>query len=301
MPTEKKIPTGHRQVLAVEPAIPDDDAVRRPFAASLDLAQMAWQFMGPVASIATTSFLAGPELAIQNAVKSVVEDLIKRTKLTPAELVKAGAQFLHFSGLAAANDLTEGEFAHWVRNYLETAKAKGPGQELIVRPHEGSQIEMRFDSESAPSLSTPQPVEPKKPEAFPHSPFEMIEGFRSQTAPYQARIVVVLQNMLNAWAGKHCPTLDENKSLATALNQLADDHGIALVYEGKPVTLRAVPVRRDPGGTFQTRSARSDQRILKTCMGLPHLIAVPKSQTTIADPESDVKPVAKRRTRRKTS
>lgn len=254
----------------------DESTVRRPFAATLDLQGMDWRFLGPVAGAAAALFPSGPEAAIRTAVRAVVEAVLASGRVTPGQLAAAGLRFLHLSGRASAAELGQQLFGLLVRSYLESARAAGPGQAVEVRPAEGSRIELHFGPDAAPSLP-PAAADPGPLATLPTAALTVIRTLRGSLAPYHAPVVGLVQQLLDSFAGKHAATLAENKAVAAAVNDLAEDHGVALVYNGEPVTLRVVPVRRDPAGSFQARRIGSDQRILKTSMAFPPLTAVSKA------------------------
>ena len=81
----------------------------------------------------------------------------------------------------------------------------------------------------------------------------------------QARAVARLQSFLDAIAGSAGQSPEENKALASAVNQLADRFGVDLVCDGKAVSLRW------EGGVFRARETSGDKVDLPTSAGFPKL------------------------------
>jgi hypothetical protein len=94
--------------------------------------------------------------------------------------------------------------------------------------------------------------------------------------PRHQPVVDLLQQFLDNLVGKHAPTIDENRAVAAAVNALAEDFGIALLYDGQPVALRVVPATRE-SGSYQVRLTGSEQKALKTSTAVPPLTAASKA------------------------
>jgi hypothetical protein len=270
----------------------DESAIRRPFAATLDLKEMTWQFLGPVAGVSAAVAAAAllpnsPEAAIWKALREIVERVMKKGRVTPQELMAtAKGRFLHLSGQASAADVGQQLVTLLVRSYLESAKAGGASQGAQVRPTDDSRIEVRLDSKPDPVLPPSSTAELGPGVPFPASPLDSVRGLRLALAPHHQPVVGMVQQLLDEFVGKHAPSLDENRAVAAAVNAAADDHGVALLYDGRPVTLRVIATRSDTGGSYQARLIGSDQRILKTSRAFPPLTAVAKATVTAATARS---------------
>ena len=271
----------------------DESTLRRPFAATLDLKEMTWQFLGPVAGVAAGVAAAAllpnsPEAAIWKALREIVRQVMKQGRVTPQELMaKAKGRFLHLSGRASAADIDQKLVALLVRSYLESAKAGDASQGIQVRPTDGSRIDVRLDSKSDPVLPPPSTADLGPGVPFPAPPLDSVRGLRLALAPHHQPVVGMVQQLLDAFVGKHAPSLDENRAVAAAVNAAADDHGVALLYDGRPVTLRVIATRGDTGGSYQARLIGSDQRILKTSRAFPPLTAVAMAAVTAATSRSE--------------
>ena len=67
-------------------------------------------------------------------------------------------------------------------------------------------------------------------------------------------------------------SFEMNDSVARKVNQLAADHGMRLILNDEPVTVRCVQPRGSIAGSFETRTATKDRRTIQTSTSWPRLI-----------------------------
>lgn len=265
--------------LDVEYELRDDPGARRPFAAAYDLSRKLWRFAGLPAPSGPVPL--GPGVALAQAVQTLVQEAIRLGRFSADDLmIDAKARHLHVAGFASAEEVGQPVCRELLRAYLKSLKEGGPGDGIEVRPGDGARIAVRFASDAAPVL--PPAADPGPLAPLPADALADLTALRAALVPRHQTVVATVQQALDRLTGKHAPDIETNRAVAAAVNALADGYGVALLYDGRPVVVRVVPVRRDPGGSFQARLTGSDPKVLKTSMAFPPLTAA--SKATVSPP-----------------
>jgi hypothetical protein len=259
-------------------------AVVRPFAAAFDTQEHRLRFLSPSVPAGGGVPASRPEQIIFEAVRELLSRLLDRRfgGAKPA-IPSSGTRprYLHLSGRASALAVGDPLCFAMIATYLDSAAKGGePGHGIEIRAGDAGRIAVVLSAAADPALpAAPQP-EPAAVGTMPAGTVHDLLRLRRSLIPDHQGVVAAVQQFLEHLAGKRGQTLDENRSVAAAVNALADDYGVALLYDRQPVALRVVPLKGDAAGSFQVRLTGSDQKALKTSMAFPQLVAVSKAALT---------------------
>jgi hypothetical protein len=230
-----------------------------------------------------------PEMALVGAVAEIFDGLAtlegKNRKAVPTPQTR----YLHLWGRASAKSLREPNCVNFIRYSVSAAEAAGPSHNLEIKGLDGTHVVVSFAPTGEPNRSALVSSEPPSAGAFPDMVIAYFDQCKWDLMRHHTHIVGRVQTQLDILAGKRGATLEDNKVVVRLLNGLAEGFGVALLYDGKPVYLRVIPLKGDGAGSFQVRLTGSDQKVLKTSMAFPALTAVPKAAVSFVH---DIEPTA---------
>lgn len=233
----------------------------KPFAVYLDLAGNEWRTwdaepgLGPL----PRQLLAGTDATRGWVFKVAFDEAARTAEMTAADLAIAGrGRYLHLTGQAVGPGVTFGpDFTAVLAAFLGGLRGPTiaqPGRTVVYHPGGGDWVRVEFATSTTPARSGTAPAgrKPKTHEVFSAEVVTNLAALRAvgQT-PTEA--AARLQPILDALVGKSAAQASQARDVTSRVNALLDAAGLVLHYDGRPVRLSVVNLKKT-AGSFRLRT-----------------------------------------------